>query len=169
MLSFRVILSYSSCVIAVMAIQGCSGSPASNPGQPADRSVGAQIGVEQAVPNNLNQTGQPRPPDVDENPPSLPIKSVECPKLDSNLYRITLAADPESDARQAGMHLEGELIRVVIEVADPDATLPEDLGILIERRQGPLIRALVPLSQRCRLSENDVVNFIRPPYAGVGN
>lgn len=108
--------------------------------------------------------GETPPPQVDEQaPPDLPNKSTECPKLESVLYQLTQAPAPESFAQQRGVELQAGMVRVVIDLSQADAPLPEGFGLQEERRVGRQVRVLAPLAQLCQLSEQAGVDFVHLP------
>ncbi len=150
-----------------MLALGCSSSgvadspeSASKPSTPAP----TERTLETQTPN-----GEERAARQDEQVPPIPAKkkSTACPKLESVLYDLTLSPDPATVAAERDIFHEDGSVRVVIELSQPDAELPDRYQVEIERQQGPRIRALVPLGILCELSNEDVVDFLHVPITGV--
>ena len=84
-------------------------------------------------------------------------------RLDSLLYALTLAPDWHDFARERGLALFGMRIKVIVELASPDAVL-QGYHLIEEARSENLMRVLVPVSELLRLAEDPAAGFVRLPY-----
>jgi hypothetical protein len=93
--------------------------------------------------------------------------SSECPNLESRLYDLTVAQDPENLAQTKGLFYENGATRVVIQLATPEAdtSFLAEYGVQIETQTGSLVQALVPPERLCDLSNDPRVKFVREPQA----
>lgn len=110
---------------------------------------------------------------VSTTPPVTPLavtatpSQADCPKLESRLYQLAIAGDPAAFAESHRLYYVDGNTRVVIELQSPDENLPEGYTILVETRRGASVRALVPIKDLCRLSNESKVRFIQVPMEPV--
>lgn len=83
------------------------------------------------------------------------------PKLESLLTQMISSDDPQLFARTHGIPVENSNIRVVVEMSDETAQLPDYL--IEEIRQGNKVQAMVPIEKISTLSQEPDVMFIRLP------
>jgi hypothetical protein len=94
-----------------------------------------------------------------------PPKPPEGVRLDSVLYALMLMPDWYEFAPQVRLELWGLRVRVIIELATPDAQLAPTHNIIIEARSpSGLMRALVPIHQLVALASDSAVKLVRPPF-----
>jgi len=93
------------------------------------------------------------------------IEPPEGAKIDSVLYAITVAPDWQTYASQNGITLSGLRVRVLIELASEESTLPESLDVVVESQSSNFIRAQVLVQDLVELSSLEDVAFVRLPSA----
>lgn len=84
-------------------------------------------------------------------------------RLDSLLYALTQAPDWHDFARERGLPLQGIRIKVIVELATPEAVL-QGYHLIEEARSTERMRVLVPVSELIRLAKDPAVEFVRLPY-----
>jgi hypothetical protein len=156
-LSLRVFLSLTTLFVAIIAIQACGLSPENDPVPQADRPIGVDTQLQEAVPG---KPAQPRTPYADQVRPSIPTRSGECPKLESLLYQLYVTPAPDRFAEEHGIYYEAGLVRVVVDLIQPDSALPAGYQLQEERRLGRQVRVMAPLASLCSLSEQDEVGYV---------
>ena len=93
-------------------------------------------------------------------------------KLTSLLYELAIAPEPERFAREHGISLTNGKVRVFISF-NPDSLRPErdrlaeHYTIVVEKKAGTLIRALVPVERLIALSKESVIWSIRLPDRAI--
>jgi hypothetical protein len=104
-----------------------------------------------------------------EQPSHRPAEGREMPdwaeyegKLQRGLFDLATAEDPEALARKKGLELY-PMVRVVLELQDPEAELPEDVPILVEDRVDGTVQALVPIDRLLSLAKRPEIQYIRLP------
>jgi len=97
-----------------------------------------------------------------------PPKREDYPKLQSQLFELATAKDPESYAKRHGLNYEDGTVQVEIEVQDPNWV--EDLrwaidalGGWVETSYESLIQARLPLRALLKLAKHPRVLLIRAP------
>ena len=96
-----------------------------------------------------------------------PTPRTPCPKLEDRLYRLAQAEDPAQFARQNGLdYVEGQ-VRVIVEMVEPEAAIPEKYASLIESRSDGLVQMLIPPKELCELSQEPEVKLVRVPLPSV--
>lgn len=146
----------------------CGSVPADSRPGPAKTAVAPAAGGFLADPNSLSSGDQNPAPSVDEQGPAIPAKSPGCAKLERVLYDVAVAPDPAREAAARGVYYQAGSVRVVIDLARTDAEMSTQYQATVERRVGSQVRALVPLSNLCALSEQAVVTFIHLPATASG-
>jgi hypothetical protein len=89
-------------------------------------------------------------------------RPVTCPRLDSRLYQLSQATDPELFAKNSGFELRATRARVVIELRE-GASIPTGYDVVIDGRFGRLVDAWVSIAQLCSLAQQTDVTSVRPP------
>ena len=95
-------------------------------------------------------------------------QSPEQPKLTAVLYDLAIASEPEHFAREHGIPLFNDDVRVFI-YFDPESscsdrkTIFKIHNIKIEKQSNDLARALVPVSQLISLAKEPVIQLISLP------
>ncbi len=84
-------------------------------------------------------------------------------KLESVLYQLTQAQNPDEFAEKHGIYLENGKVRVVIELKNETATIPGGYGIIEESRHENLVQALVPMDKLITLAEDLGIVYLRTP------
>jgi hypothetical protein len=86
----------------------------------------------------------------------------DCPGVDSQLYQITQAPDPQELARQFLVKVEGDRILVLLDLADQDTAFLQDYGVQAGSQYGTKVQAFVPIGRLCELASTDqVVAIVR--------
>lgn len=89
-------------------------------------------------------------------------KPAQAAKMDSMLYQLTQAEDPEAFARQRDIPLVNDRVRVVIELHE-GSDLVVGPEIAVEATYRNLVRALVPIGRVLSISQQEDVKFVRLP------
>lgn len=84
-------------------------------------------------------------------------------KLDSFLNRMVLSDDVAFFADSSGVLIEGDKIRVVIELNEDAEGMSDEYGIVVETSYGNLVQGLVSVDKLKELSEERGVRLIRVP------
>jgi hypothetical protein len=88
-------------------------------------------------------------------------------KLEALLQKLievySKGGDVESFAETNGIFYKEEKVRVVIELVNEQADIPEGYGVIIEKRYKNMVQALVPINNLESLAESPLVRFIRIP------
>ncbi len=95
-------------------------------------------------------------------PPAKPAPP-EGARLDSGLYGLVLAPDWAQYAQERGIERSGLRVRVLVELTNPDAQLPEALAVEVEARSGALVRAQALIHRLIELARHPSVAFVRLP------
>lgn len=95
-------------------------------------------------------------------PPAKPVPP-EGVRLDSILYGLMLAPDWKLYAQEKGLELSGLRARVLVELTSAEAQPPVGLDLVIEARNGPLVRAQALIHRLEELARDPIVAFVRPP------
>lgn len=168
--------------IAVLAIVSCAGAPQPTPTTTATRTTaspspgdGASTGTR--VPGS---TVSPTPPSTTPSTPgtgtpsvSTPVagtptpKQSECPKLESRLYGLTVAADPAAYASANNLYYVDGRTRVVVELQQANGAMPGGYNLNVEARQEQFVQATAFARDLCRLSNEPQVRFVRVPFQAV--
>jgi hypothetical protein len=127
-------------------------------------------------PSSVQAPGASSEQDMPELPPSETIEvsgqvslpelgrasQEDCPGVDSQLYQITQAPDPQELASQFLVEVENDKIQVLLELADRDITFLQDYDVQTGAQYGTKVQALVPISRLCELASTDrVVAIVR--------
>lgn len=83
-------------------------------------------------------------------------------KLQRGLFDLATAEDPEALARKKGLDLY-PLVRVVLELQDPEAELPAGFSLIVEDRVDGTVQALVPIERLLELAKRPEIRYIRLP------
>ena len=90
--------------------------------------------------------------------PELERDSQEsCPGVDSQLYQITQAPDPQELARQFQVEVKDGKIQVLLVLADPDTAFLQDYDVQTGAKYGTKVQAFVPIGRLCELASTDRV------------
>jgi hypothetical protein len=81
----------------------------------------------------------------------------DCPGVDSQLYQITQAIDPQEQARQFLVEVEDDRILVLLDLADQDTVFLQDYGVQAGAQYGTKVQAYVPIDRLCELASTDRV------------
>jgi hypothetical protein len=97
-----------------------------------------------------------------------PPKPDEYAKLDSRLYNLAVAKNPEAYAQSADLTYKDSLVLVVIDVEDQEWVgdlkwAVEALGGHLGTGYENLIQARVPVTALLKLAKHPRVVFMRPP------
>ncbi|MBS7654968.1 hypothetical protein KEJ50_00460 [Candidatus Bathyarchaeota archaeon] len=97
-----------------------------------------------------------------------PFKSSKKPeKLEASLQKLievySKGENVESFAEANRIFYEEGKVRVVIELVNEQAEVPEGYGVVIEKRYKNMVQALVPINNLESLSNSPLVKFIRTP------
>ena len=87
--------------------------------------------------------------------------------MDSVLYQLTQSNNTETFAKTHGLHLEDNRVRVIIELINDSASIPNEYHIIEEMHYQNLIQALVPIDNLITLSEDANVRFVRSPMIPI--
>lgn len=90
-------------------------------------------------------------------------KPTDCPNLESRLYALSLASQPQEYARDHNLYYADGRVRVVIDLNSPNGELPAGYDIKEETRNDGLVQALVLLPDLCRLSNEPQVRYVSVP------
>lgn len=85
------------------------------------------------------------------------------PNLESRLYYLSICLNWAKCAAERGLYYTNGMVRVEIELEDPDTPLPKRYRIKVERRYEALVQALVPVNQLRPLSNAPGIKEIRAP------
>jgi hypothetical protein len=77
--------------------------------------------------------------------------------VDSQLYQITQAIDPQEQARQFLVEVEDDRILVLLDLADQDTVFLQDYGVQAGAQYGTKVQAYVPIDRLCELASTDRV------------
>lgn len=102
---------------------------------------------------------------VSEAPSTVQGPKEGHPALESQLYGLATADDPEAYAAAHGIELRNGSVRVLIEL-DSGATMPEGDDLSVVTRSGDRVVAWVPVGQLVPLADHDNVSFVRRPVEG---
>jgi hypothetical protein len=98
-------------------------------------------------------------------PGTKPPRPPDGVRLDSVLYALMLMPDWYEFAPQVRLELWGLRVRVIVELATPDAQLAPTHNIIVEARSpSGLVRVLVPIHQLIVLASDPAVKLVRPPF-----
>ena len=104
---------------------------------------------------------------VDTEELDLPKEAVEVksqfPKLSSVLNELSQSEHPADFAESRDLHFADGKVRVIIELADPSAQIPERFKIVTEGHYSNLLQGMVSIEQLGELSNEPYINFIRAP------
>ena len=90
--------------------------------------------------------------------PQLERASQEdCPGVDSQIYQITQAPDPQGLASQFLVEVEDDKIHVLLELADKDTAFLQDYDVRAGAQYGTKVQAFVPIDRLCELASSDRV------------
>ena len=95
------------------------------------------------------------------------INTYKNPKLESLLMQMISSDDPKLFASTHGLPMENSNIRVIIEISNESAKLPD--YIIEETRQSNKIQAIVPIEKISTLSQEPDVIFIRLPSRPIAD
>jgi len=88
-------------------------------------------------------------------------------KLENLLQKLievySKGENAESFAETNGIFYKEGKVRVVIELINEQANIPEGYGVVIEKRYKNMVQALVPIENLEALSKSPLVKFIRIP------
>ena len=116
-------------------------------------------------PGALSEQNMPTlpPSDTIEVPGQVSLPELErtsqegCPGVDSQLYQITQAPDPQELARQFLVEVEDDKIQVLLVLADQDTTFLQDYDVQAGSQYGTKVQAFVPINRLCELASTDSV------------
>jgi hypothetical protein len=97
-----------------------------------------------------------------EGTTSVP-KQSDYPNVESRLFQLATAENPAEFAKANGLDYF-EMVRVIIVLNAPDASVPEGIrGLVVEGRTQEMVQALVPVQSLLELSKQPQVKLIRSP------
>lgn len=96
--------------------------------------------------------------------PQEKLAPPEGVKIDSLLYKLTLAPDWHEFAETNGFELFGLRVKIIIELVSPEEKLQGDYKLILEARSDSLIRARVLVNELVNLAKDPAVKFVRLPY-----
>lgn len=112
--------------------------------------------------------GLPQPPPPSPDLPQVsPLRVPECPKLESRLQQLTVAADPAAAASRSGLTYEAGRVRVVIELVSATAAPPQHPDVQLHGRSNALLQATVLVASLCDVSNLPSIRFVRAPLPVV--
>lgn len=94
--------------------------------------------------------------------PAVEATATHCANVESKLRGLLLAPNRPAYADEQGLDLVGTTIRVIIEL-DSDQSRPS-LPAVIERKDGPLLQALVAPDRLCEIGMQPSVRTVRIAY-----
>ena len=90
-----------------------------------------------------------------------------CGAMTSALCQLVAAPDPVALAAERGLQLEGERVRVVLELADAEGDLAAVHDLVVEARYAGYVQALVRLEILCVLAHDPRVRRVEPPTPAI--
>jgi hypothetical protein len=84
-----------------------------------------------------------------------------CPEVDSQLFQIAQASNPQELARQLQIEIKEDKIQVLLVLADQDTEFLQDFGVEAGTQYGTRVQAFVPVDRLCELASADQVLAIR--------
>ena len=112
----------------------------------------------------LEQDAPPTPagktikvPDQASLPTIERTSQEDCPGVDSQLYQIIQAPDPQELARQFLVEIEDNKIHVLLVLADQDIAFLKDYDVQAGSQYGTRVQAFVPVNRLCELANTDRV------------
>ncbi|MBI1729688.1 hypothetical protein HY229_01305 [Candidatus Acetothermia bacterium] len=94
---------------------------------------------------------------------SAKIQPPDGVHIDSVLYGLVSAPDWNDYAQLNGIALSGLRARVLVELAAPDAQLPDSLDLVIESRSDNFVRVQALIYRLAELASQSGVKFVRLP------
>lgn len=88
-------------------------------------------------------------------------KQNECPGLDSQLFQLTQANDPQQLAEQLGLKVKDGAVQVLIILNNEDTGFLKDYGVVVGTQSGNQVQAYVLIERLCELVNNESVIAIR--------
>lgn len=142
----------------------------------------SEPGLDTPTPTNASQPSEGSEDIVTTTPPFETVqvegtvdlsksatKDATCPHLDSRLYQLSVASDPEDFARTHNLTYSEGTVQAVMLLKDAEADLDfaKAFGVEIEERYQDQVQIRVPVESLCSLSNHPSVRYVQPPSLPV--
>jgi hypothetical protein len=89
-----------------------------------------------------------------------------CDRLDSQLSQLVASKERDSFAASAGLELDGDRVRVILEL-EPGTALPSGHRVDVEATYATDVLARVPVDELCAVAREGSVRAVRPARRGT--
>ncbi len=94
--------------------------------------------------------------------PRQDLKAEDFPRLQEQLFALSIAQDPEQLAETLTLDYEKGKVWVKIALKSEQDSLPSGYTILVDTRSGNLVQAWVELTELRKLSQEPQIEYISP-------